>query len=526
MRLSELTKALPETIDDWDELVATIARLPPGQAKPIFRLLCRTSLYFLLRYACGRIDMARPWLHDRCLEVQKHPDGYIDLWAREHYKSTIITFGKSIQDILASHGEDPLPHWKGMEVTIGIFSHTRPIAKQFLRQIKNEFESNSLLKEWFPDVLWKNPMQESSKWGEDDGIVVKRRTTPRESTVEAWGLVDGQPTGKHFFILTYDDVVTLSSVGTPEMINKTTAALELSYNLGAAGGCRRFIGTRYHYNDTYREVLKRQSAIPRIYPATVDGTVDGEPRLLTKEVLAQKRRDQGPYTYACQMLQDPKQDDMGGFQETWLRYYDDTLDGRGMNTYILVDPANEKRKLNDWTAVWVIGLGADGNYYVLDMYRDRLNLTQRTDLLFKLHRKWRPYTVVYEKYGMQADIQHFEDRMQRENYRFDVQAVGGQMKKTDRIRRLLPLFETNRFYLPHSMYRTNYEGHTSDLVDVFIQEEYKAFPVSVHDDMLDALSRIADPDVTLIWPRTYDRRDERYTPNRTKNHRGRTWASV
>src|SRR5690606_16861901 len=109
------------------------------------------------------------------------PDGFLDLWAREHYKSTIITFGLTVQDILRSHGadlEDP------PELTIGIFSHTRPIAKSFLRQIKQEFEGNSKLKALFPDVLYANPHRDSPKWSEDDGIVVKRKSNRREATVE------------------------------------------------------------------------------------------------------------------------------------------------------------------------------------------------------------------------------------------------------------------------------------------------------------------------------------------------------
>ena len=65
------------------------------------RYLAQHDLYFLLRYVLGREDIERQWLFDRCKEVQEAPDGYIDLWAREHYKSTIITFGKTIQDILA-----------------------------------------------------------------------------------------------------------------------------------------------------------------------------------------------------------------------------------------------------------------------------------------------------------------------------------------------------------------------------------------------------------------------------------------
>lgn len=189
------------------------------------RELARTDLFFLLTRVLNRADADRDWLFDRCNEVQAAPDGYLDLWAREHYKSTIITFALTIQEIL-----------KNPEITIGIFSHTRPIAKGFLRQIKREFELNEHLKALFPEVLYENPRKESPKWSEDDGIVVRRATNPKEATVEAWGLVDGQPTSKHYALMIYDDVVTRESVTTPDMIAKTTDAWALSRNLSSEQG--------------------------------------------------------------------------------------------------------------------------------------------------------------------------------------------------------------------------------------------------------------------------------------------------
>lgn len=479
--------------------------LPDEQRWAALRYLARTDLFFLLTELCNRPDIDRPWLYDRCREVQLAPNGYLDLWAREHYKSTIITFGKGLQDILASHGDDPLPEWGGRETTMGIFSHTRPIAKGFLRQIKVELETNQALKDLFPDVLYQDPRKQAPKWSEDDGIVVKRKTNQKEGTVEAWGIVDGQPTSKHFLILNYDDLVTKESVNTPDMIAKTTSALELSFNLGASGGYLRFAGTRYHYNDSYKTLIDRGTVIPRLHPATEDGTVNGTPVLLTAEELAIKRRDFGPYTYACQMLQNPTGDETQGFKEDWLRYYDDFA-GMGTNKYILVDPASKKKKGSDYTAIWVIGLGKDQNYYALEIIRDRLNLTQRAKLVMNLHRKWRPTQVRYESYGLQADIEHIKFVQELENYRFDIIEVGGQTAKEDRIKRLIPLFETNRVYLPRSQHRTNYEGKTEDMVHAFLNDEYKAFPVALHDDMLDGLARIAEPDtdrpeLKLVWPK-------------------------
>jgi hypothetical protein len=93
-----------------------------------------------------------------------------------------------------------------------------------------------------------------------------------------------------------------------------------------------------------------------------------------------------------------------GFNALWLRYYVQHNEGEGMNRYILVDAASEKKKDSDYTAMVVIGLGADGNYYVLDMIRDRLRLTERAEAIFVLHRRWKPKAVGYEKYGMMSDI--------------------------------------------------------------------------------------------------------------------------
>lgn len=463
------------------------------------RNLARTDLYFLLRYALGRSDIEHPWLFDRCKEVEAEPDGFLDLWSREHYKSTIITFGKSIQDILASHGDNPLEHWQGREVTIGIFSHTRPNAKGFLRQIMREFETNELLKEWFPDVLYNEPKKSAPKWSEDDGIIVKRKGNPKESTVEAWGLVDGQPTGKHFVVRAYDDVVTKESVRSTLMMKSTLESWELSLSLGTDGGVERYIGTRYHFNDAYKDILKREAAIPRLYPATDNGQVDGNPVFWDEETLKRKRKTMGSYTFGCQILQNPKADQVQGFKEDWLKFYDRKEGNQsavGMNLVIIVDPANEKKKKSDYTSMKVIGLNTDGNYYILDMVRDRLSLTERTAKLFELHRFWKQpdqkLNVYYEKYGKDSDIEHIKETQEQENYRFDIYAVGGTMAKNDRIRRLIPDFENGIIYLPKTLTYVNYQNQAQDLTRVFIDEEYIPFPVGEHDDMLDDLARIKD----------------------------------
>ena len=482
-------RALPlkKLLGYWDAAEAE------GRAKErlneVVRVLCKADLYYLLVRACRRSDMLNDFAFARTREVEAHPDGYLDLWAREHYKSTIITFGKTIHDILCNP-----------EVTFGIFSHTRPIAKAFLRQIMRELEANKALHAAFPDVLWGEDVRQAPKWSEDDGIIVKRKSNPNEATIEAWGLVDGQPTSKHFRVLLYDDIVVAGSVTTPEMIAKTLVEMERSYNLGTTPGIKRAAGTRWHFNDTYRTVIDRGTFKPREHPGRIGGTEDGESVFWSEEIHIQKRRDFGPYTYAAQILLNPKADAQQGFKREWLRHYTH-IDPRKMNAYICVDAASSKKKGSDYTAMMTIGLGTDGNYYVLDMVRDRLNLAERLDRLFLLHRKWKPKQVRYERYGMMADIEAIKARQETESYRFDVTEVAGVTSKVDRIRRLIPMFEQGKVYLPKSLNVTNWEKVPVDLVHSFIEEEFYPFPVGLHDDQLDAMSRIAEPDLRLIWPK-------------------------
>jgi predicted phage terminase large subunit-like protein len=473
----------------WDTLEAVGRKRK--ESNLVVRELALNDLFYLLVRVCKRVDLLHPWIYARCREIENDPNGHLDLWAREHYKSTLITFGLTIQNIL----KDP-------DITVGIFSHTRPIAKAFLRQIMRELENNVVLQGAFPDILWGKDLKDAPKWSEDEGIIVKRKSNPNEATVEAWGVVDGQPTSKHFRVLLYDDVVVKDSVTTPEMKQKTMSQLELSYNLGQMDGVRRMLGTRWDFDDAYRTVLERGTFKLRFHPGRENGEEEGKPVYWTEELHNQKRRDMGPYSYASQILLNPRADSLQGFKRDWLKHYQSVGEAwKKMTRYLLVDPASSKKKGSDYTCMWVVGLATDGNRYVLDIIRDRLSLTERADRVFDLHRKWKPYEVRYEKYGLQADIEHIQARQESENYRFSIREVGGQVKKPDRIGRLIPLFEKGEIYLPRSLHKTNYEKTTEDLVRVFIEEEYVAFPVGLHDDMLDSLARMEEPEFPLVWPK-------------------------
>ncbi len=453
-----------------------------------------------------------------CIQVER-PDG-LYLAGRQMvttHNSTIITFAGIIQEIII----DP-------EVTVGIFSHTKPIARKFMLQIKLELETNRELQRTYPQIFYAEPQRESPTWSEEKGLTVKRQSNPKEATIEAHGLVDGQPTGAHYRLRVYDDVVTLASVNTPEQVKKTTDAWELSDNLGARGedGSLRawHSGTRYHFGDTYQDIIDKGALKVRLYPATDDGTADGKPVLLTPEAWGDKKQKQGPATIACQQLLNPAAGNEAMFKKEWLRFID--IRPATLNIYITVDPANSKKKGSDNTAMVVTGIDSGGNKYLLDGFRHKMGLKERWEHLYLLRKRWvntvgvQMVRVGYEKYGMQSDLEYFEEKMEAIKDSFEIVELSwthdGTTAKDDRVQRLQPDFAAGRYYLAAitdgetanqkkireegQSFRIfkptkakDHEGNLYSLNKGFL-EEYLTYPFSSKKDFMDSASRIYDMD--------------------------------
>ncbi len=229
------------------------------------------------------------------------------------------------------------------------------------------------------------------------------------------------------------------------------------------------------------------------------------PARLDREVLDRKLELLGEYNYSGQFLQEPVPLGGGELQEAWLQYYQyGTINAKRMNTFILVDPANEKKKTSDWSVFAVIGLNDDNNYYLLDMVRARLNPTERVDMLFVLHRKWngltgKPPKVGYEKYGMMTDTHYIDEKKKKDAYHFSLVELGGQQKKEDRIRRIIPDMQMGRWYVPYNLPYVDEEGRLFDLISE-MKSEMKSFPRARFDDIMDCITRIYEPELFAVFP--------------------------
>lgn len=508
------------------------------------RTLAQEDLYYLLVRVCGRVDMLHSWILARTRDVQRNPNGRLFLWSREHYKSSIITFGLTLQDIL----NDP-------SKTFIICSEKFEISSAFLKQLKREFEQNKLLKELFPEIVHDDPFRAAKKgvkWSERE-ICVKRKTNQKEATITAMGL-DALRVGMHVDVLIYDDVITDRSTTSIEMIDKITHLFQQSTSLSKQGGVKRFIGTRYHLSDTYQYIMDKGMAVPDIKPATDDGTASGKPVLFTQEYWDQKIIDNSTYTMACQFLQNPLQGSKSTFNVNDVSWWD--VRPRSMQIYILGDPGRTKNSNSCDTAFVVLGLTANHHMYLLDGYCHKMTLTERWYFLRLLYERWKPYSnkpiyVAYETFGSgYADMEYFKEQMTKgfegqHGSRFDIKSLEdtskGRLSKNERIDRMEPDMKQHKIHLPWD--NADQEGHAGvptknqqeclthgeawrvsrpikvhiaegdkkvsyDLTQIFLEQLGK-HPFASKVDLLDAFSRIYDceirlpDDLTQKFGRTY-----------------------
>lgn len=477
------------------------------------RYMFCNDLFFMMYYGFNRTDINgfdSPFVLQACRTIEDGPQtDTVDLWARGHFKSSLITQGKSLQDMLRYD-----------DLSIGIFSHTRPIAKGFLIPIKTTLEDSILLKFAFYDKLWENPKKDAKIWSLDEGLELKRKSTSNTRSFEAWGLVDGQPSSKHFNIRVYDDVITEKTANNPEMIKKADDAFRLSDNLGTLSGInwQRIIGTIYSHGDFYCTIIDEtkngaydwnirkfvwyygyyteeeiiELGIPEEYIKVFGYR---KPRLLSWKQALAKRKKQRSYIWSCQNELSPSSSKNAEFKKEWLKKYRALPDS--LSLYIFVDPANEKKKTSDYTVVALVGVDHFDNRFLVDIVRDRLDLGERWEAIRDMVNNYPGVKgVFYEKYGKDSDIWYMEQRQLEEGKYFTIDKIGGGTTKADRIKRLVPTCREGKFFLPEKpiIY------HGQDLVRIFIDEEYTKFPFCRHDDMLDAISRIEDPAVSISKP--------------------------
>jgi phage terminase large subunit-like protein len=358
----------------------------------------------------------------------------------------------------------------------------------------------------------------------EQGTVSKTKSAASNFRTNAGGEylalgVGGTPIGKGADVYVIDDPIrNRADVESPTKreFYKSWYSSSVLSRLEGQGGII-LMHQRWHEDDLAGWLLREEPEEWRVvmFPALIETHEDkaldyldreiGEslmPALHTREKLERLKKSMITRDWNSMYQGQPRAQEGNEFTDGMLQYYDVNPDAMrfGMNVYIIVDPATSLDKRADYTAMAVVGLAADGNYYLLDLIRERLDLKGRTDKLIALHRQWRPLAVHYESYGAQSDIQHIQYAQGEQNYRFPIHKVGGStnLRKIEAIQRLIPDMQAGRWFVPSDLVHINADGMAYRPVSDMLNDEMLPFPDAKNDDALDCLSRIYD--VPVVWP--------------------------
>lgn len=475
---------------DYEKIFQSIAK-GELEEKGAYRTLILSDLWFIVYFVMKVGSANHPFVVKMCRVVEEGANSRtLDLWAREHFKTTIITIAETVQKVL-----------KNPDERVGIFSHTRPIAKGFLRSIKMLFEGSEILKACFPDVLYQNPAQEAQKWSEDDGLVLKRKGFAKESTIEAWGLIEGMPTSKHFSHRVYDDIETADVVDSPDMVMKVRNRFDLSRNLGTLDGTERVIGTTYSHSGVLEDLRKKQDIhgrdmyLTRVVPATDDGSPNGVPVLLSQERLDDLKTNE--YIFNCQQLLNPTPIGIRKLDSSLLRDIEAVFIPSSVFKFMVIDPAGDDKtgKGDAWAIeVWGVEPKADdlgaSNVYLMDASISPFRETEAIEEIVRMYlRNGMIMQVGVEKVALSTTETHVANALAAkgrhisvDNNTLFVLRPSGR-NKTHRIEAALawPLFNSKIFIsstVPHA-YKERFKM------------EMDKFPYW-HDDGLDAAAYLYD----------------------------------
>lgn len=398
------------------------------EERGVLRSLFANDLWFLLRYGFEIKQVDHPFVVQMCRMVETGPvTDTLDIWARAHWKSSIITQGETFQFQM-----------KNPEKCTGIYCYARPAAKKPLLSLKIILEEKELLQWCFPEVIWKHPESEAPKWSLDDGLVLKRSSSARrEASIEAHGLIEGMPTGSHKERNVFDDLETDDIRESPDMLKKVYDKFLMAGNLGTGRDDDqvRVIGTYYSHfgpNIKIRDMLYpdgRKIYHLRLIPATKDGTREGEPVLMEPMAWAKAKTSQ---FFNSQQLCDPTPSSEIRLSGSFLRPVEPQFIPRSIYKFMVLDQAGgdetDKQSKDLWS-FGVVGIEpvldeiGQSNVYLLDIEADKMSHSEGIEGICRMYmRNGIIQQFGVEKVGLSTTEIHISNALRMKGRRLSLDA--------------------------------------------------------------------------------------------------------
>ena len=209
------------------------------------------------------------------------------------------------------------------------------------------------------------------------------------------------------------------------------------------------------------------------------------PERLTQAFLDDQKEVMGSYMFANQYQNEIIPLDEQRFKPNWFKKFEKLPDRK--HTFAFIDPALSESASADNTALIVLDVDIDCNWYVRLATRYRINPTEIVNLIFSVNKEFKPMSIGVESVAFQkALIYMANEEMKRRGTVVPLAEVKPSPEKTKemRISSLVPRYEFGRIY------------HAQGLVD--LETELLQFPRARHDDLSDALASITE---IIVYPR-------------------------
>lgn len=411
---------------------------------------------------------------------KKTPVQRLWLWARGHFKTSIITVADTIRLILLNP-----------DCRILITSNTIDISKKMLGEVKDHFTNNGLFRDLYPQYCPKENSVGRIEFGSQESFTIPCRTRIlKEPTLMCSGYGTNL-TGLHFDWIKADDLVTRDSVTNDTQLQQSREHFASLRSLFDNPEVPKMdvVGTPYHFADVYAQIRKTLFYDKSIIPVrNENGDVAFKERFTDAGIEALVNDPTiGPYEFSTQYMLNPIDPSQAKFKGEWLKEYD--ILPEGCSEYICVDPASTTKKKSDYTVIERWGRDYRGDDYLIEGIRDKLTVFQRMDKIVEIARRCkRLSTVKYEALGgRHGDLETLQKRFLDENIPIiPKETKGTAASKKDRIeQRLVPRFHGGKIFLPRAcVFKSEYDGKVYDFVQLY-KTEYLQHPLNEHDDILD-----------------------------------------
>ncbi len=221
------------------------------------------------------------------------------------------------------------------------------------------------------------------------------------------------------------------------------------------------------------------------------------PEKLSAEFLEQTRKTQGSYLFANQYLNEVFPTDEQVFKPAWIRYYNEIP--QDVYNFAFIDPAISTKDGADYTALTIISVDSNKDWYLRVAKRERMTPTAIIQMCFRVYWDWKPKVIGIETVAYQEALLYMlAEEMRMKGVTIPVTGIktGNDMSKEMRILGLVPRFEWNRITMAQGLYD--------------LEQEMQQFPRGSHDDLLDSLSQ---QETIVYYPQREVKDDGRANPH-------------